>query len=156
MNAQVYDRPTANLTLATMNPTKVYHYLFYKFYKFYDVDSIWLGAKWWTDWKASFSVLVLEIWLLLSFLNYYEIFTEKDVSSYSKNIISLATLLILVITKYIVFEHRDRWKEYIKEFDKWPKRKNKIGTIFVSILVLFILANLIYSFYLLSQINWRK
>ena len=139
-----------------MKPKKVYQYVFYKFYRFYDVDSIWLGAKWWSDWKASFSVLVLEIWLLISFVNYYEVFTEKDFSSDSKNIISLVILLILVVIKYFVFEHGERWKEYIKEFDKWPKNKNKIGSIMVWMLVLFILANLIYSFYLISQIDWEK
>ena len=139
-----------------MKPKKVYQYLFYKLYKFYDVDSIWLGAKRWTDWKASFSLLVLEFWLLISFYNYYDVFTEKDFSSYSKNIISLATLLILVIIKYFVFEQRNRWKEYIIEFDKWPKKKNKIGTIMVWMLVLFIMANFIFSFYLISQIDWKK
>ena len=139
-----------------MKPKKVYQYLFYKLYKFYDVDSIWLGAKRWTDWKASFSLLVLEFWLLISFYNYYDVFTEKDFSSYSKNIISLATLLILVIIKYFVFEQRNRWKEYIIEFDKWPKKKNKTGTIMVWMLVLFIMANFIFSFYLISQIDWKK
>ena len=139
-----------------MKPKKVYQYLFYKLYKFYDVDSIWLGAKRWTDWKAPFSLLVLEFWLLISFYNYYDVFTEKDFSSYSKNIISLATLLIFVIIKYFVFEQRNRWKEYIIEFDKWPKKKNKIGTIMVWMLVLFIMANFIFSFYLISQIDWKK
>lgn len=140
-----------------MNAKKVYQYLFYKFYKFYDVDdSIWWGAKWWTDWKASFSVLVLEIWLLLSFVNYYEVLTEKDFLPNSKNTIAFAIVLFLVIIKYFVFEHQERWKKYINEFDQWSKRKNKIGTIMVWILVLFVLANLIYSFYLISQIEWKK
>ncbi len=43
-----------------MSFKKTYHYLFYKFYRFYERGpSIWLS-----DWKAAFSLMVLEIWLL--------------------------------------------------------------------------------------------
>lgn len=141
-----------------MTLKKAYQYLFYKLYKFYDTDSsMWWSSNWWTDWKASFSLLVLEVWLLISFVVYYEVITKRELLP--ENIldkVAIAVVIILAIVKYFAFEHRDRWKDYVTEFNQWSKKKNRIGTLVVWLIVLFILGNLIFAFYLMSQIDWQQ
>ena len=137
---------------------KAYQYLFYKLYKFYDTDSsLWWSSKWWTDWKASFSLLVLEVWLLISFVVYFEVITKKELLP--ENVldkVGITVVIILAIAKYFAFEHRDRWKDYVAEFNQWPEKKNRIGTLVVWLIVVFILGNLIFAFYLMSKINWQQ
>ena len=41
------------------------------------------------------------------------------------------------------------------EFENWPKKKNIRGGIIVWGIIIFIIANLIFSFYLMSLINWK-
>ena len=127
---------------------KIYPYIFYKLYKF----SEGAPSKWWSDWKASISLLALELWLVISCYIYYDLLTEKGLPS--DNIIILYGSIIvglLVLIKYLMFYRHDRWKSYVAEFDKWPKGQNKIGSILVGILVIIVIVNLIFSFYLLSQ-----
>jgi hypothetical protein len=131
---------------------KAYSYLFYKMYKHFESGpSIWLS-----DWKASFSILVLEIWLCLSGLNYYSIFFKKAVLSDTiLTVSSLCLVVFLAAIKYIAFEYQDRWKKVVNDFDELPKNKNKAGTYIVLTVILIIIANLIFSFFLLSKVDWQ-
>lgn len=134
----------------------MYRYLFYKLYKFYEGTPFW-SAKWWSDWKASFSLLVLEIWSLVSIVVYYEVITKKTLlPEQVLNKVAIGVVVLLAIVKYFAFEHKGRWKRYVAEFSQWPKNKNRIGTLIVWLIVLFILGNLIFSFYLMSQIDWQR
>lgn len=135
-----------------MTIKKAYYYLFYKLYKFSEAAP----SRWLSDWKATFALLVLEIWVLLSFMVYYKVFTKRDLIPDNRlTIVGLTVVVILSLIKYFVFEHRDRWKECIGEFSRWPAKKNKTGTLIVWFIVLLIIANLIFSFYLMSQVNWK-
>jgi len=134
-----------------MTLEKGYRYLFYKLYRFYERAP----SVWWSDWKASFSLMVLEVWLLLSFMVYYKVITKRDLIPDNRlTIVSITVVVILSAIKYFVFEHQNRWKEYVEEFTKLPKKKNRIGTLIVWLIVLFILGNLVFSFFLLRQIDW--
>jgi uncharacterized membrane protein YwzB len=136
-----------------MTIKKVYYYFFHKFYKFSEAAP----SRWLSDWKAMFSLLVLEIWILLSVMVYYKVFTKKDLIPDNRlTMVSITVVIALSLIKYFAFEHRDRWKEYVEEFSKWPTKKNKTGTLVVWLIVLLIIANLIFSFYLMSQINWKQ
>lgn len=127
---------------------RAYDYFFYKLYKFFEAAP----SRWWSDWKASFSMLVLEIWVLVSLIVYYAAFTKKDLlPDKVLDIVAIIFVLLLTIVKYFSFEYQDRWKFVIKTFDELPKHKNKIGTYVVWGIVLLILVNLIFSFYLLSK-----
>ena len=126
---------------------KIYTYIFYKLYKFSEAAP----SKWWSDWKATIALLALELWLLISVFIYYDLITNKGLPS--DNIIALVGGIIigvLVLIKYFMFHRHNRWKSYVSEFDSWPRRENKRGSFFVSILVLLIISNLVFSFYLLS------
>jgi hypothetical protein len=136
-----------------MTLRKAYYYLFYKLYKFSEAAP----SRWWSEWKASLSLMVLEIWILISVMVYYKVFTKKDlIADSSLTAVGITVVISLVIIKYFAFDHHDRWKDYVKEFDKWSIRKNRIGTLVVWMIILFTLGNLIFSFYLMSQIDWKQ
>jgi len=130
---------------------KAYYYLFYKLYKFWELISF---PKFWSDFKANISICALEIWLILSLINYYNIFIDRSYSL-DKTIFFLIVGVIMVIN-ILTFVYLDKWKDYNKEFDKLPRKKNIKGGIIVWFIILLIIANLIYSFYLMSQIDWSQ
>ena len=136
-----------------MTIKKIYYYLFYKLYKFFE----WAPSRWLSDWKATVALMALEVLFLMSLMVYYKVFTKKDLfSDKSLTIVGITVIIILSLIKYFAFEHRDIWKDYVKEFNKWPARKNKIGTFIVWSIVMLIIANLVFSYYLMSQIDWKK
>jgi hypothetical protein len=130
-----------------------YYYFFYKLYKFFlNGPSNWLS-----DWKAGISMLALEIWLGISIVGYISIALKKDIFPNDRFHFSIiAPFVLLVAIKYIFFLHDDTWKEYAQMFDRWPKRKNRAGTIVVWGIVLLIVANLIFMYYLMSKTTWEK
>ena len=134
-----------------MGLKKMYDYFFYKVYKFFDAAP----SKWLSDWKASFFILVLEIWLSLSVLNYYSAIFKKTVSDKFLLIASILIVLVLTAIKYLNFEYQDRWKLVVKNFDRIPKQKNRIGTYLMWTIVILIIINLVFSFFLLSTVNWK-
>lgn len=106
-----------------------YYYLFYKLYKFWDYVSY---PKFATAWKAGLSIIILEIWLYFSCINYYTFLTNTKIHlSFFNPIVFFPFVLILAID-YIAFIHyEDVWKKYNEEFDNIPKIKNVIGSIIV-------------------------
>lgn len=119
--------------------------MFYKLYKHYESSS----APWWSDWKAVTSVGILQIWLLLSLGNYYSLIINNNSElSFTMPIVYIP-LTIIFIFNYFSFIHNDIWKGYNKEFDQLSKKKNKIGGWIVFGVIVLIIANLIFSFYLL-------
>ena len=135
-----------------MNIKKIYSYIFYKLYKFSEAAP----SKWWSDWKALIALEALEVWLIISIFIYYDVITKKELPD-DKTIVLVGVFIIIILSliKYFVFYHKDQWKIYVKEYDKLSKRQNKIGSALVIILIILILCNLIFSFFLMSQINWE-
>lgn len=131
-----------------------YYYFFYKIYKSIEYTSELGGGKFWTDFKASIVVSVLEIWLITSVFVYYNIFIDRF---YEFNMVAFfsATAIIMIIN-YLLFVHYDKWKENNTKFDQLPKKENMIGGIIVWSIVVFIIVNLIFSFYLMSQVDWSQ
>lgn len=131
---------------------KMYDYFFYKLYKSFEAAP----SKWLSDWKASFFVLVLEIWLCLSVLNYYSVIVKKAVlSDEGLTTASISIVLVLAAIKYLNFEYQDRWKLVVKSFDSLPRQKNRIGAYVVWTIVVLIFINLVFSFFLLSRVDWK-
>ena len=127
---------------------RAYDYCFYKLYKSFEAAP----SQWLSDWKASFSLIVVEIWVSLSVLNFVTVFLPKiRITDRFLVIASLILVVCLAVIKYFTFEHQDRWKTIVKEFDKIPKRKNRIGTVVVWGAIFLVLTNMILSFYLLSR-----
>lgn len=130
-----------------------YYYCFYKFFKFWEYVST---PKFWSDWKAGISLMALEIWFLLSILVYYSVITkDAKILTITNPIIFIPFILILLL-KYYCFIYSNKWREYIKHFDGLEKRKNIICSWIVLLLTLLIISNLIYSFYLMNQIDWSS
>ena len=86
---------------------------------------------------------------------YYKVFTKKDLLNDKGLVIAVGLVVgVLTLVNYFVFFHNDRWKGYVKDFDSLPKKKNKIGTMIVWSLVFLIFLSLIFSFYLMSRVDW--
>jgi len=136
-----------------MSIVKAYGYFFYKLYKFWDAASI---PKLWSDWKAALTMDVLEVAFVFSVIFHYSNFTKKPIDFGSGGLSILVYVIVIALPNYFIFNHRDQWKEMVREFDQWPKRKNEIGTIVVWGVVSAVIANLILAFYLMSQIDWQS
>lgn len=133
------------------NIQRSYHYIFYKLFKFYEGDNYF---RWRSDFKAGISIIALEIWFVLSLINYYKICVNRYFHLDETIFFLIGGIIIGLNT--IIFVYFDKWKEYNVEFDQLPKKKNIIGGIIVWTIILFIIANLIYSFYLMSQVDWNQ
>lgn len=132
---------------------KSYYYFFYKLYKFWEYVSV---PKFWSDWKASLILDCLIYFIVSSAFIYYKVFFNPYLHL-SEGYNDVFILVIpVVIFNYLVFHHRDQWRSIIVEFDKIPKKKNLIGSWIVFSIVLLVILNLIYSFYLMSQIDWSQ
>lgn len=136
-----------------MTIKKCYTYFYYKLYKLFQVDE----RDWWSEWKASGILSLLISLLILSFLIYYNIFFDRY---FDLNLSNIQTYLIFMILfalpNYFIFHHKDQWKAIINEYEQLPKNKNKIGDWVAYSIVIFIIANLIFAFYLMSQIDWTQ
>lgn len=124
-----------------------YYYLFYKFYKFSEAAP----SRWMSDWKAGMVIGVLEIWSIFSIINYYTFFINNEFYLTRNYYIIIGS--IIFILNYFAFIHTNVWKDYVKEFDRLPKLVNRKGSWLVFGIVLFVITNLIFSFYLMFQID---
>lgn len=132
---------------------KAYYYLFYKLYKFSESAP----SKWMSEWKASLAVDVLVYLVLLSIGGYYSIVTKKEMLPVANPKLAIFLIVITVVfINYFIFNYNGKWKKYAIQFDKLEKQKNQIGGIIVWAIILIIFINLIFMYYLLSQINWKK
>lgn len=131
---------------------KAYYYFFYKLYKWYDRGpSIWLS-----DWKAVASIIALEIWLYLAFISYFSVITKKATELTISSPLVFVPLTIILLVNFLFFSNTILCEHYIKEFDRLPKKKNRLGGWIVFGIVISIITNLIFSFYLMSQIDWSQ
>jgi hypothetical protein len=111
-------------------------------------------SRWWSEWKATLSLSVLEIMLLMSLEGYFSIIFKNDIVPGDDNFVTITQAVVIGIFNYYFFLHKDKWKMYVKELDKQSRRQQFIGGLVVWSLVFLILANLILMFYLMSRINW--
>jgi len=132
---------------------RFYYYFFYKIYISIEYSSRLSGGSFFSVFKTSIVMIALEFWFTITFLNYYNMFIDKSIH-FSK-IIYIGIAVFFSILSYITIDYNDTWKKYNIEFNNLSKRRDKIGTIIVFGLVLFIVINFIFSIYLMSQINWN-
>jgi hypothetical protein len=113
-------------------------------------------SRWWSEWKASLALDALIGFFIFSLFIYYAVFIDPftNIGGKTETIIVMGVLILL--PNYFIFHHRDQWKEIVVEFDKMPKKKNRIGSWIVFGIFLFVISNLIFSFYLMSRIDWSQ
>lgn len=128
-----------------MSFKEMYYYVFYKFYKFFEAFKT---TRWLTDTKSGIVLGVLEVFVLFSLINYYDLLVGQQKDLDIKSVEIFLPLLIIVLIKWFFFIKDDTWKDYVLEFDKWPKEKNRKGTWIVAGVILTIMANFIFSLYL--------
>lgn len=133
---------------------KAYYYFFYKIYKSIEYTSNEFGGPFWSNFKAALVIAALEVWLLITIGNYYSVITKINIELSIMMPIVYIPLMILLVLNYFSFIHNDKWREYNMKFDKLPRKRNLIGTWIVVGIIALIIGNLIYSFYLMSQIDW--
>ena len=114
------------------------------------------GGEFLTVNKASLVMLTLETWILLSLGAYYVVYTKKFVELSITMPIAYVPAVIIFIFNYIALHYKDRWKQFNTEFDNYSNRISRIGSWIVFGVVVLIISNLIYSFYLMSLIDWSK
>jgi len=131
---------------------KAYYYLFYKLYKWYERGP----SVWWSDWKAEGLMDALWIFIGISGLVYYTIFVDRYFRVGDGKFFLICYVALVALPNYFIFHHRNQWEDIVKEFDKLPKRRNKIGGWLVFGVVLLILSNMIFAFYLMSKIDWSQ
>ena len=133
-----------------------YYYFFYKIYCSIEYTSDLSGGKFLSSFKAGLVMIALEIWMLMSLGAYYAIYTKTAIELSISMPVIYIPLIIIIGFNYFTLDYTDVWKKYNNEFDKLPKQKNRIGGWIVFSIVLLVIANLIYSFYLMSQIDWSQ
>ena len=131
---------------------KAYKYLFYKFYKFWETISY---PRVWSDFKASLTLDVLVFFILFSLMIYFNIFINPYVNFGKYPYVIIASILMIGAFNYTIFNYQDRWKKIVSDFDGLKLKKNKRDSLIVGFVVVMILSNLFFAFYLMSQINWK-
>jgi hypothetical protein len=106
-----------------MNIVKAYYYLFYKLYKISMTGAIKSLSKFY----ASIGILGLQIWFAISLYNYYTVFINRYATLEVTSVKTIVFLLLVLIFDYCSFIYTDKWKDYVAEFDQWPKRRNIIA-----------------------------
>lgn len=129
-----------------MNIKEVYFYLFYKFYKFGE----WSPSVFPSDWTAALAIDILELLLIASLKFYYIEYVDPSNELTPIQVIIVA--IVVFVLNSIIFTMNDKWKSYVKKFDKLPRYKNIIGTWVVILIVAFILINVAISFNTMGQI----
>ena len=138
-----------------MSLMKAYQYLFYKLYRFYETSTY---SRWWSEWKAYVSMLALSIWLYQAIeTSWYYFFNipmkSSDTDTYTSIIIFGS---IIAVTNWFIFEYQDKWKHIVEEFDKLPKKQNRIGGVIVwMIIILIIVFYWVYSIPLLGKLKYE-
>jgi hypothetical protein len=131
----------------------IYFYLFYKFYKHFEKGpSVWMS-----EWKASLAMDLLIGLIALILIVYYKIFIDRSICLDHDNLalyVYTIGFFTIVLPHYYIFNHKDKWKDIIVQFDQLPKEKNMIRGWLVFVLLLLFL--LIYGFYLMSTIDWSQ
>jgi hypothetical protein len=131
---------------------KAYYYLFYRLYKYYESGPF----IWWSDWKAVLFIDMLWIFIGISLVVYYEIFIDRYLHIGNGELLLIGYVLLISLPNYFIFHHRDQWREIVTQFDMMPKKKHTIYGIIVLFFILLIISNMVFAFYLMSQIDWSQ
>lgn len=135
---------------------KSYYYFFYRIYRSIEYTSELSGGKFLTEYKAGLVMLALETWILLSLGAYYVIYTKNFIELTISMPIVYIPAVIVYAFNYLTIHYKDRWNKYNVEFANYSKRKNRIGGWIVFGIILLIISNLIYAFYLMGEVDWSK
>lgn len=131
-----------------MNIGKAYQYFFYQLYKFIKVTP---RGESYAEWLTFFYLCLLECFLMFSVTNYCVVLPGNSLNIYENDFFIYFFLLFLFAFNYRCFLYKNRWEYIIAQFNKLPVNKRKRNYWIATALLILIYANLIFSFFLLSQ-----
>ncbi len=131
-----------------MNLIKIYYYLYYRMYKISMSGTIKSLSKFY----AELLMIILEVSIASSMYIYYVIYINR----YAKLILYswkvFVFIFFIIITNYFSFNKKTDY--YIDLFDNMKFNKKIKYEIIIWLIVFMIFLNLIFSFYLMSKIDW--
>lgn len=130
---------------------KSYEYFYYRLYKHFEKGGVWM-----TEWKASLAMDVFTYFIIASVMIYYKIFYNRGFHLSERNYDVLGMVLIVAGFNYFVFHHKNNWRQIVQHYEQLDKNKQRIRGWIVFSVVILILANLLFSFYLMSKIDWSQ
>lgn len=133
--------------------SKAYYYMFYRFYKLFEAAP----SRWWSEGKAGAAMTLMIIFLLFTIEGYYSISTRKNIIPENSGKLFVGALAFIIgVINYFIFAHNHRWQDIVLDFEKHSESCQRIGKLLFWFLILFIFVNMVYMFYLTSQINWSR
>jgi predicted MFS family arabinose efflux permease len=124
-----------------MGVKQLYGYFFYTFYRLWLIVEGAFGAplRFTKEKTASICMLAVEIWLGFAVGGYIGHFFNIHV--HIPFFIVLVPCAILFLINWFIFEKNDKWKDYVHEFDKWAKGKNRKGASLGAVIILLIIVS---------------
>jgi len=117
-----------------MNP---YYYLFYKL-------SCFLNKKGNNEWGPMYALSVLVVLnIIVVYVNFFHITEVNSKGSYKTGLIIIG--IALFITNYILFLHKDKYKQIVKRYKNETTRSRKIGSFLVILYIVLTLALIILT-----------
>lgn len=106
-------------------------------------------------WNISSCIEILQVWLLLSCLVYYTVNTREElVPSHLQVPIFSAVVFTLTLVNYVLLEQRWPKGKFSKTVDTCSGPNNNLATALCWLLALLVVVNLLFSYFLLSNIDW--
>lgn len=125
---------------------KIYSHIYYLFYRLGEIgNSVFSYSL-----VANVCILVLELWLSISILNYLDILFNIKLFKSKYTIYILIALFITILLADIYYaSYKTSNQIMLREVRENPRKKRDLGiAVFI---VLSIIANLIFSFYLIKM-----
>lgn len=130
---------------------KKYDYFFYVVYRFWEKAP----SRWWSDWKAVITVSFFIGFAFSAIVNVIMYVFRIDLVPRTEVFPILESLVVFGLN-YYYFLYQDKWKEKISHFKNLEKKIDRIGIITVIIIMMLIIFILIFSYYLLSIVEWQS
>lgn len=124
-----------------------YYYIFYMFYLFYEASFF----RYSSEHKATILLSMFETLLFMSFLFYFNAFSDIEISSSGILVISCFFVILLSVKDFFIFGDSKKNKLYFKKFKKYPiGKKYFYGGLSIGLIIL-IISNLVFSVYCFAK-----
>nr|MBB6229970.1 hypothetical protein [Mucilaginibacter sp. FT3.2] len=128
---------------------RAYYFFFYKFYQFGE----WSPSIFPSDFTATIAISCLELFFLMSLKVYYFDFIDQSVKFKPLSFQLVFSIIVVLSINIYLFIINERWKSYVKAFNKLPRKADILGSLMVGFIVTFVCFNFVYSIYRMSQIT---
>jgi hypothetical protein len=131
-----------------MNIKQLYGYFYYFFYNIWHKIDMAFGASgpFPTEIKAFVCMFAVEVWLVFAIATYFGYFFNINPRSGVYLFMISTPFIVLFVMNWFIFEKDNRWKNYVKKFNSWPPKRNRVGTWLVIITILVVFFNFLYLF----------